>query len=245
MSRILEICTGDPEGVLNAIEGGADRIELCSGLAEGGLTPSIAMIRFSSDRIPTNVLIRPRSGDFTYSPEELEVMASDIKAAVEAGAAGVVIGVLTENGHVDKDACRYLLKNANGLDNTFHRAFDLTADPMEALEDIIELGFKRILTSGQSQSALEGAELISELRKRAAGRVSIMAGAGVNPTNAADIVRLTGVNELHASARTIKHSSISVPANATMGSADAADGSRMATDAVTVMNIRRAILDLS
>lgn len=237
----LEICTGDPQGVLDAINGGADRVELCSGLAEGGLTPSVAAIRFSVARIRTNVLIRPRGGDFVYTPEEVELMCEDIRAAVDAGAAGIVVGALTPDGDVDTAACRRLLADAAGLDNTFHRAFDRAADPFKALEDIIALGFKRILTSGQAPSALEGAALIAELRRRAAGRILIMAGAGVSPSNAADILRLSGADELHASARTVRRSAMRHHTGATMGSADAADGSRQATDAATVRAIRSAI----
>ncbi len=241
----LEICTGDPQGVLAAISGGADRIELCSGLAEGGLTPSVAAIRFSASRIPTNVLIRPRGGDFVYSPEELDVMAEDIRAAVEAGAAGIVVGALTPDGHVDTGACRRLLADAQGMDNTFHRAFDRAADPFRALEDIIALGFKRILTSGQAATALEGAPLIAELRRHAAGRILIMAGAGVSAENAADILQLSCADELHASARTLHPSASRAASAAAMGSADPADGSRLATDTDTVRGIRRAIDALS
>ena len=237
----LEICTGDPEGVLAAIEGGADRVELCSGLAEGGLTPSAAMIRFSSKRIPTNVLIRPRAGDFIYSEEELNVMESDIRMAVDSGAAGIVVGALTLDGNVDMDACRRLIKNASSLDNTFHRAFDMTSDPFRALEDIISLGFKRILTSGQANSALEGAQLIAELKKRAAGRIIIMAGAGVTPDNAAELLSASNADEIHASARSRILSSSSPAGSATMGSADAADGSRMGTDPRIVAQIKDLI----
>ena len=237
----LEICTGDPQGVLDAIRGGADRIELCSGLAEGGLTPSAAAIRFAAARIPTNVLIRPRGGDFVYTRDELDLMADDIRTALQAGATGIVIGALTPEGEVDKEACSLLLEGAQGLDNTFHRAFDRAADPYQALEDIISLGFRRILTSGQAATALEGSPLIAELRRRAAGRILIMAGAGVSPANAAEILRLSGADEIHASARTLRRSATKHTTSAAMGTADSSDGSRMATDAATVRAIRRAI----
>lgn len=243
-NRLLEICTGDPAGVIAAINGGADRVELCSGLAEGGLTPSIGMIRFSVQRIPTNVLIRPRSGDFIYSPEEINVMISDIKTAVDAGAAGIVTGALTADGNVDIDACREMLTHAQRMDNTFHRAFDLTTDPFRALEDIISLGFRRILTSGQAASALEGAPLIAELHRRAAGRILIMAGAGVSPANAAEILTESHADEIHASARSLCHSAMRSSGKATMGTADAADGSRQATDESVVAAIRNAIDNL-
>ncbi len=242
MSRIpLEICTGDPAGVAAAIEGGADRVELCSALAEGGLTPSVAMIRYAVLRIPTNVLIRPRPGDFAYTPDELAVMKRDIEEAVRAGASGIVTGVLTPDGEVDKEACRRLLRPAAGLANTFHRAFDVAADPFRALDDIISLGFSRLLTSGQRGSAMDGAELIAELHKRAAGRIKIIAGAGVSPENTTALLKASGADELHASARSRRGSSMRHSGGATMGTADAADGSRMATDSFIVAEIRRSI----
>ena len=232
--KTLEICTGDPEGIQTAFAAGADRIELCSGLAEGGLTPSIAAIRFASRlrKGSVNVLIRPRAGDFVYTPAEIEVMTDDIRSAMAAGASGIVAGALTPDGKVDIDACRAFISAAgNDADSTFHRAFDVVSDPFEALETIIGLCFKRILTSGQAASALEGAELIARLRKQAAGRIEIMAGAGVCPENAAEIIRLTDADALHASARSSKRSAMATAAtDASMGSADASDGSRMATD---------------
>ncbi len=239
--KLLEICTGDPEGVKAAIKGGADRVELCSGLAEGGLSPSIAMIRYSSERIPTNVLIRPRSGDFIYTPDEIDVMKSDIDEAVKAGANGIVVGVLTPEGNVDVAACRKLLEGAAHLENTFHRAFDLVKDPFGALEEIISLGFSRILTSGQQNSALEGAELIAELKRRANGRIKILAGAGVSPENVTLLARLSQADEFHASARKPLNSSMAYSGSASMGSADASDGSRLATDSATVEAIRKAL----
>lgn len=238
----LEICTGDPAGVMAALRGGADRVELCSGLAEGGLTPSLAMIRFASRILPVNVLIRPRAGDFVYSPEEIEVMEEDIKAAMKEGAYGIVIGALTPEGEIDMETCRRLLAAAPESDSTFHRAFDLARDPFKALEEIIDLGFKRILTSGQAPSALEGSELISSLHRQAAGRIKIMAGAGVNPRNAGRIMSLSHADEIHASARSMKKGAMRIPAGkATMGTADAPDGSRMATDSELVRQIRNSI----
>ena len=238
----LEICTGDPAGIVAAVKGGADRVELCSGLAEGGLTPSAAIMRYSCERIPTNVLIRPRGGDFVYTPDELAVMASDIDDAVKAGAKGVVIGVLTPEGKVDTKACRRLLAHARGLSNTFHRAFDLAADPFEALEDIIALGFSRVLTSGQASSALEGAELLAELHRKAAGRILIMAGAGVNPDNAAEVLSRSEADELHASARSAVASAMTATRGVAMGSADDPSASRLATDASIVAELKQCII---
>lgn len=238
---LLEVCTGDPEGLEEALRGGADRVELCSGLAEGGLTPSVAMIRYASKRLPTNVLIRPRAGDFVYTSAELSVMAEDIDEAVKAGASGVVIGALTPDGHVDTLACRMLLDHAPGLENTFHRAFDVTADPEKALEEIISLGFARVLTSGCSPSALEGTGTIRRLHRQAAGRIKILAGAGVNPSNAAEILRRSEADELHASARTLRKLAMAHEGNISMGTADTAGDSRPATDSTTVAAIRKAI----
>ncbi len=243
--KTLEICTGDPEGIQTAFEAGANRIELCSGLAEGGLTPSIAVIRFASElkKGSVNVLIRPRAGDFVYTPAEVKVMTDDIRSAMAAGASGIVAGALTPDGKVDVQACSAFIEAAgDGADSTFHRAFDVTVDPYEALEIIIELGFKRILTSGQASSALEGAGLIAALRKQARGRIEIMAGAGVCPENAAEILRLTDADALHASARSLKNSAMKTAAtDASMGSADAADGSRMATDYIKVNKLHNLI----
>lgn len=242
-SRMLEICTGDPEGLLSAIAGGADRVELCSGLSEGGLTPSAAMIAFAADRIPTNVLIRPRSGDFVYTEAELEVMEQDIEKAVKAGAHGIVIGALTPDGRIDTAAMKRLLKPARHLENTFHRAFDVTAHPFEALEEIIDLGFSRILTSGQQATALEGAELITELKLRARGRIKIMAGCGVNPGNLKELIERSGADEVHASARSLHPSAMRYEGSARMGSADATDGSRPATDRDIVRALKRILND--
>ena len=244
--KTLEICTGDPEGILTAFAAGADRIELCSGLAEGGLTPSIAAVRFASGlkQGTVNVLIRPRAGHFVYTPAEVRIMTDDIRAAMKAGASGIAVGALTPDGRVDEEACRIFIEAAGPVaDSTFHRAFDVTRDPYEALETIIGLGFRRILTSGQAASALEGAQLIARLRKQAAGRIEIMAGAGVCPENGAEILRLTDADALHASARSLKKSSMAtVATEASMGSADASDGSRMATDYDKVNKLHNLIL---
>lgn len=239
--RKLEICTGDPAGINAAVKGGADRVELCSGLSEGGLTPSGAMIKYSVERIPTNVLIRPRGGDFVYTPDELSVMAADIDGAVKMGAKGVVIGVLTPDGRVDTQACRRLLAHARGLSNTFHRAFDLTADPFEALEEIIALGFSRVLTSGQASTASEGADLLAELHRKAAGRIIILAGAGVNPGNAPELLRRSQADELHASARSAIPSAMKAEGGVAMGSADDPAASRLATDATIVAALKECI----
>lgn len=238
----LEICTGDPEGIISAIAGGADRVELCSGLSEGGLTPSISLIHFSSARIPTNVLIRPRSGDFVYTPKELQVMLEDIKFAKENGATGIVVGALSREGEIDVEACQKMLEAAGDMDSTFHRAFDVVNDPVKALEEIIGLGFKRILTSGQAENAVAGKKLIQDLVEKASGRIKIMAGAGINPHNLASLIKETGADEFHASARSSVKSKMKKGNSVSMGNADASDGSRFATDASIVKSLKEIIL---
>lgn len=200
---LLEICAGDIESVHAASAGGADRVELCSALGEGGVTPSVGFIR-QALRVPglkVHVLIRPRGGDFLYTPEEIDAMVEDIRVCREAGVNGVVIGALTPDGDIDIPACRRMMDAAAGMSVTFHRAFDLCRNADEALDKIIELGCDRILTSGQAASALEGIPLLKHLSGRAAGRLIILAGGGVSPENAVEILEKSGINEIHASAR--------------------------------------------
>lgn len=199
----FEICANSVASCIAAQEGGADRVELCSGIPEGGTTPSFGMMRKAraSIDIALNVIIRPRGGDFLYSPDELEEMIYDITAAKELGADGLVFGCLTKEGKVDKRAMSMLMEAAGDLPVTFHRAFDHSADPFEALEDIIGLGCTRILTSGCRPTAMEGTGLLAELVKAADGRIIIMPGCGINENNIAEIARLSGAREFHFSAR--------------------------------------------
>lgn len=198
---VLEVCAADLDSVANAAKAGAARVELCSALAEGGVTPSRGLLSEALKLIKVNVLIRPRGGDFLYSDAEKECMLSDIRDARRTGANGVVVGALTIDGNIDIDFCRRAVEAAGPLELTFHRAFDLCRDPFEALEQIIALGFDRILTSGQAAGALQGVDVLRELNEKAGSRITILAGGGVNPGNAGEIIRLTGVRELHASAR--------------------------------------------
>ncbi len=200
---IFEVCVDSVEGALAAQAAGAQRVELCDNLVEGGTTPSLGMIQLTrqSVTIDVNVIIRPRGGDFYYSSLELEVMRRDILAAKELGASGVVIGLLNPNGSVDVKKIRTLVEVARPMSVTFHRAFDLSRDPGEALEAICELGIDRILTSGQMPTALEGAACIAAMIQQAAGRTIILAGGGVNARNVASVVARTGVKEVHFAAR--------------------------------------------
>ncbi len=198
-----EVCVDSVEGALAAQSARAQRIELCDNLVEGGTTPSLGMIQLArrSVDIDINVIIRPRGGDFYYSDLEMEVMRLDILAAKAAGANGVVIGLLTPDGRVDMEKTRALVTVAHPMSVTFHRAFDLSRDPGESLEAICALQIERILTSGQMPSALEGATCIASLVEKARGNPIIMAGGGINEQNAAAIVALTGVKEIHFAAR--------------------------------------------
>lgn len=206
----VEICVDSVEGALAAVRGGADRIELCDNLFEGGTTPSFGMIRVvrSHVAIGLHVLIRPRGGDFLYSDDEIEVMHEDLRQCKSLGVDGVVTGCLTADGDVDRERMRLLIAESAGLSFTFHRAFDMCRNPIEALEHLIDLGVHRVLTSGQANSALEGAELISKLRAQAGDRIIIMAGGGITPQNVGSLVSVAGVAEIHLSARTMIESSM-------------------------------------
>jgi copper homeostasis protein len=199
----IEICIDSAEGMAAASQGGADRVELCADLPAGGTTPSAGMIRHvrAQARLGLMVIIRPRGGDFLYSDLELDVMLDDIRTAAQLGADGVVIGCLRADGRVDLDRSARLIAAARPLAVTFHRAFDLTPDPWQALEDLVCLGADRVLTSGQEAGAFEGRERIAELQRQAAGRIVVMPGGGITPDNVGRIIEATGVTEVHLSAR--------------------------------------------
>ena len=200
----FEICTNSVESCLAAQEGGADRVELCAGIPEGGTTPSygeIAIAREVLAHTRLHVIIRPRGGDFLYSDIEIRTMLKDIEIARKLGADGVVFGCLTANGEIDLPAMQELMKASQGLSVTFHRAFDVCCNPEKALEQIIELGCNRILTSGQQPTAEIGIPLLKELQQQASGRIILLAGCGVNEKNIARIASETGIQEFHFSAR--------------------------------------------
>ena len=199
----FEICANSVASCIAAQEGGADRVELCAGIPEGGTTPSYGMIRSARENITIalNVIIRPRGGDFLYSKEELTEMLYDIRTAKELGADGLVFGCLTPDGQVDIEAMTPLMEAAGDTPVTFHRAFDHSADPFQALEDIISLGCARILTSGCRPTALEGVSLLAQLVEAAGDRIIIMPGCGVKESNIAETARLSGAREFHFSAR--------------------------------------------
>lgn len=200
---LIEGCVDSYASAMAAVRGGADRLELCAGLVIGGITPSPALFRQVRREcpLPIHVLIRPRFGDFLYSAPELEQMAEEIALFQELGADGVVIGVLTPEGALDEARMARLIDRAAGLSVTLHRAFDMTADPFAALESAVRLGCRTILTSGQAPSAFEGRALLGELVRWAAGRIDLMAGAGVKKEDIQALHDSAGVTHFHTSAR--------------------------------------------
>lgn len=200
----VEVCANGVESCLAAQEGGADRVELCAGIPEGGTTPSYGEIKVARRVLTTtrlHVIIRPRGGDFLYSDLEVERMAADIAVCRELGVDGVVFGCLKADGSIDIDKNRYLMEQSQGMSVTMHRAMDRAANPEQALEDVIALGFDRILTSGQQPKAVQGAPLLARLHRQAAGRIILMAGSGVSEQNIREIHEKTGLREFHFSAR--------------------------------------------
>jgi copper homeostasis protein len=201
----LEVCANSVASALAAQEGGAFRVELCENLSEGGTTPSYGQIELARKllKIKLYVLIRPRGGDFLYSDTEFEIMKADVAHCIKTGCDGIVIGILNADGTIDKQRSGELALMAikAGLGATFHRAIDMCADMQQAMEDIIEIGCERILTSGGRSTAIEGVNVIAHLIEKAKERIIIMPGAGVNESTVADIVHYTGATQIHSSAR--------------------------------------------
>ncbi len=204
----IEIATSDFTTTQSAVEGGADRIELCANLAEGGTTPSLGTIRKCRESFSIEIypIIRPRGGDFLYTQEEFEIMKADVLLCKELGCDGVVIGLLNTDGTIDIKRTHALAELAYPLGVTFHRAFDRCLDPFAALEQLIGIGVERVLTSGQKPTAPEGVELIAELNKAANNRIIIMPGSGVRAENIRMLAEKTGCTEFHSSLRGKKKS---------------------------------------
>lgn len=235
----MEVCANSVESALAAEQGGAIRVELCDNLAEGGTTPSYAQIKLAVEKLSISVypIIRPRGGDFLYSDLEFELMKEDIMVCKQLGCDGVVFGILMKDGNVDVERCKELMAIAAPLKATFHRAFDMCRDMFTALEEIISMGFERILTSGGEASALKGASTISELVAKADGRIIIMPGAGINLQNIAELIAATGAKEFHGSAKTVLGSEMAFR-NPRLNMGSVADEfSRDITDAKTVTNL--------
>ena len=205
MQYKLEICANSIESALAAQRGGTDRIELCDNMQEGGTTPSFGMIRRCKEllSIPVFPIIRPRGGDFVYTDEEFEVMKVDVEMCKELGCEGVVIGILKEDGSIDKERCAVLIAMARPMEVTFHRAFDCCKDMKKGLEDIIDLGCQRVLTSGGAALAADGIAVIRDLVKQAEGRVIIMAGSGINGENLQKVADGTEAGEFHSTAKKV------------------------------------------
>ncbi len=198
----LEICVDTFEGACRAVEGGADRIELCSALSEGGLTPSAGLMSAAARlSVPCYAMIRPRSGLFRFSDTEVDIMLGDIATARRAGLAGVVLGVQIADGALSVPVLQKLVEAADRLGKSLHRVIDVVPDPLVAIDQAIDLGFERVLTSGAQPFAPDGADLIKEMVLRAGGRVSVMPGCGVTPENVVNLLRSTGAKEVHAACR--------------------------------------------
>jgi copper homeostasis protein len=199
MRVLVEACVDAIDAALAAEQGGAGRIELCGELLQGGVTPSAGLIGAVWERvnIPLFVLVRPRTGDFLYTIDELDVMRRDVEMAKTLGADGVVLGALTADGDVDAAAIHALITVARPMQVTFHRAFDFARDQEKALGTLLELGVDRVLTSGGATTALEGATVLSQLVRRAGSEMTILAGGSITSSNVAEVVRLSGVREVH------------------------------------------------
>ena len=215
---LLEICSNSFSSAMQAQLAGAHRIELCAALEVGGITPSASTVqltcqilhkRLNDIATKVHVLIRPRSGDFCYSPIELGLIRRDILFCQECGADGLAIGLLNPDGTVDQKNTAELARLSKNMSLTFHRAFDLVANPFEALEKIIDMGFDTILTSGQATSAMEGSTLIRQLIEKAAGRIDIMPGGGIHAGNIQELAKQTLANSFHLSAKSRVQKSIS------------------------------------
>src|SRR6185436_9782226 len=203
MNYLIEIATSDFLTTKSAVEGGADRIELCANLAEGGTTPSYAHIKKCREAFDIALfpIIRPRGGDFLYTKDEFEIMKNDIKLCNEIGCDGIVIGLLNMDGTIDMTRTSELIELAYPLEVTCHRAFDRCKDPFAALEELIEIGCQRILTSGQKPTVSEGVDLIAELNKKADDRIIILPGSGLRKENIKMLAEKTGCIEFHSSLR--------------------------------------------
>jgi copper homeostasis protein len=248
MDKILiEVCVDSADSACAAERGGAGRIELCSGLLEGGVTPSTGLIELvrKNVEIGLHIMIRPRGGDFCYDDEEFEVMRRDIVNAKQLGANGVVVGTLDVDGRVDVNRTRRLIELARPLSVTFHRAFDMSADLFRSLEDVCAAEADRILTSGGQQTSVVGREMITRLVAAANGRITIMPGSGINEQNAAGLIQETGVREIHVGLRSsspspMRHQNPQV----TMGAAKGGEYVRFRVLEESVRNLHRAIANL-
>tara|TARA_R110002096_G_scaffold435927_1_gene664254 strand:+ start:23286 stop:24023 length:738 start_codon:yes stop_codon:yes gene_type:complete len=244
MKKILfEVCVDTIQGAIDAVNNGADRLELCDALGIGGTTPSAGLMKRAAKLgVPIYAMIRPRGGDFIFNFEDMDVMLHDIDRCRHYGMAGIVIGMTHENGALDIAKLERLISQADGMGVTLHRAFDVTPDTSEALEQAIELGIERILTSGQRETALEGALKIKSVIDAAAGRISIMPCSKINPPNVESLFKIFKVSEIHSSCRTLVGSPYTENAPS-MAPGD--DFSRHITDPVKVKALAEYLQNLA
>ncbi len=246
---LLEICANSVESAIAAQNGGADRVELCENIPEGGCTPSSGSVFIARKKlnIDLHVIIRPRGGDFLYTQTELEIIKADIESCKKAGAEGVVFGVLTSEGKIDKEICSRLVELAYPMKTTFHRAFDMTSDPYQSLNDIIECGFDILLTSGMQNKAIDGINILKELVVLADDKIEIMPGSGISEENILEIATKTNARSFHVSVRK-KIESKMIFRNETikMGGIQAfSEFERLITDENSVRNIRNILATIS
>ena len=241
----LEICTASAEDCAVAEQSGADRVELNCALMLGGLTPSLGALREARTaiRIPLIAMIRPRAGGFCYSASDFKVMLRDVEAALAEAADGIAFGILTPNGTIDLERCRQIVKLAAGREIVFHRAFDVVPEPLTALDQLIDLGVKRVMTSGQETSAYNGAANIAQYLSHAAGRLEILPAGGINRFTVADVVSRTGCDQVHASLSSAsKDRSVAArPQVAFGGTLKPPEDEFSATDRTAVANLRQAL----
>ena len=237
----LEICVDNVESAMVAQNAGADRVELCNNLQEGGTTPGLGMISSARNNlcIGVNVIIRPRGGDFLYSEIEYDIMRRDINVCGECGVDGVVLGILLPGGEIDTERTAKLVELARPMSVTFHRAFDMCNDPFKGLEEIIATGTDRLLTSGQKNKAEDGIGLISDLIVKSDGRIIIMPGSGINSKNILTIARGTGAKEFHLTGRKVTESEMIFrrPGISMGGSSDIPEFSRKVADPDVIRSI--------
>ncbi|OUS05237.1 hypothetical protein A9Q96_12330 [Rhodobacterales bacterium 52_120_T64] len=236
MQPTLDVCVDDRNGLEICVKHGIDRIELCSALPLGGLTPSPGLMRVASTvSIPTYAMIRPRAGNFCFSQSEVDVMLYDISAVIDNNMAGVVLGASTLDNKLDLNVLNQLCRASDGVGRTLHRVIDTVADALEAIDQTVDLGFERILSSGGSVNAMKGMEQLKSMQDYANGRIEIMAGSGVNIENAIEIMNSTGVRSLHSSC------SISVAVPAAFSKLGFSGEIEPRTDVMTLVALKRVI----
>jgi len=243
---ILEACVNSAVSAIEAQEGGADRVELCGNMLEGGCTPGAGTIKFARQHLQIGlfVMIRPRGADFCYSPDEFEIMKHDVKSAKDLGSDGVVFGILKPDGTIDKERMAELAELARPMGITCHRAFDMTRDPFEAMNDLVNLGIDRILTSGQSDSAILGAPLIRELIGKSQNKIILMPGHGIKENNLDQVIRETGAKEFHLYlTKNVTTEMQFIRKNVQMGKPDLSEYDTTIVDWERIRNAKRIIMN--